>query len=46
MKSSASDLKGDDAVQAWNEGIPARYKKLNQVAKEKIAKMPYPPVTD
>jgi len=46
MKSSTSDLKGDDVMQAWNEGIPARYKKYKQVAKEKIAKMPYPPVTD
>ena len=46
IKSSFSDLKGDDALQAWNEGIPARYQTVMQLAKEKIVKMPYPPVTD
>jgi hypothetical protein len=46
LKSSVSHLTGDEALKEWNKGIPDRFKKLEPVVREKLAKMPYPPVTD
>lgn len=45
LKSSASELKGQDRVDAWEEGIPTRYQSTMQHAKTVLAEMPYPPVT-
>lgn len=46
LKSSASELKGQGRVKAWEEGIPARYQSTMQHAKTVLAEMPYPPVTE
>lgn len=46
MTSSVSDLKGDERVQAWDEGISIRHQTAMQQAQEALVKMPYPPVTD
>ena len=46
LKGSVSDLKGDTALRAWDEDIPARYQTAMQQAQEALVKMHYPPVTD
>ena len=45
LKSSASDLKGQDRINAWEQEIPTRYQKSMQHARTVLAEMPYPPVT-
>jgi hypothetical protein len=45
LKSSASELKGDNRVRAWEKGIPTRYRKYMQMARDALSKMPYPPFT-
>jgi len=46
LKGSVSELKGDAVLQAWDKGIPARYKTAMQQAKKALVKMQYPPVTN
>jgi hypothetical protein len=46
LKDSFSGLKGDAALQAWDKGIPERYRAEMKKAQEVLTKMPYPPVTD
>ena len=46
LQDSFSDLKGDDVLQAWDNGIPARYQAAMKQAEDALANMPYPPVTD
>ncbi len=43
---SASQLMGSAAAQAWDKGIPTRFKAAMQHAEAALAKMPYPPVTN
>jgi hypothetical protein len=45
LKGSASELKGQSRVEAWEEGIPERYRTSMQHAETVLAQMPYPPVT-
>ena len=46
LKDSFSGLKGDAALQAWDKGIPERYREQMKKAQKALTKMPYPPVTD
>jgi len=46
LKSSASDLKGQDRVKAWEQDIPTRYEVYMQQARTALTEMPYPPVTE
>lgn len=46
LTSSFSSLTGADALQAWDEGIATRHRAAMQQAREALAKMPYPPVTE
>ncbi len=43
---SVSDLTGEEALKAWDKGIPTRYQTAMQRAQAALAKMPYPPVTE
>jgi hypothetical protein len=43
---SASDLTGNAAVQAWDQGIPDRHQVYMQRARTALEKMPYPPTTE
>jgi|GEM_PF-1415294 len=45
LKSSASELIGDNRVRAWEKEIPTRYRKAMQNARDALSKMPYPPFT-
>jgi len=46
LQNSVSDLRGNATLQAWDNGIPQRYQAAMDQAKEALAQMPYPPVTD
>ena len=46
LRDSYSNLKGAGALQAWDDGIPARYRAAMKQAEDALAQMPYPPVTD
>jgi len=46
LKRSASDLKGENRVKAWEADIPARYQTSMAHARTVLADMPYPPVTE
>ena len=46
LKSSASELKGEERVRAWEQEIPTRYQTSMQHAQTVLAEMPYPPVTE
>ena len=46
LKRSASDLKGENRVNAWEADIPARYQTSMAHARTVLADMPYPPVTE
>ena len=46
LKSSASDLKGQARIDAWDQEIPSRYQTYMQHARDVLAEMPYPPVTE
>ena len=46
LQDSYSNLKGAGALQAWDDGIPARYRAAMKQAQDALAQMPYPPVTD
>jgi len=46
LESSASELKGQDRIDAWDQEIPSRYQSYMQFARKTLAEMPYPPVTE
>jgi len=46
LRGSVSKLKGDAALEAWDKGIPSRFKKAMTQAEKALAEMSYPPVTN
>ena len=46
LKQSASELKGDNQLQAWDDGIPERFQTAMQEAEEDLTNMPFPPNLD
>ena len=46
LKNSASDLKGQDRVNAWDQAIPERHQTYMEHARTVLKEMPYPPVTE
>ena len=46
LHSSATELKGQGSVNAWDQAIPGRYQTYMQHARKVLDEMPYPPVTE
>ena len=46
LKNSASEMKGEGRVKAWEQDIPVRYEASMKHARTVLSEMPYPPVTE
>jgi hypothetical protein len=46
LKDSASGLKGQARIDAWDQEIPTRYQSYMQEMRKFLAEMPYPPITE
>jgi hypothetical protein len=46
LKDSASGLKGQARIDAWDQEIPTRYQSYMQEMRKFLAEMPYPPIIE